>query len=416
MNTARYTYRPLTDNWKTNLLRWIDQSYSHFCWTDGNNYDYPQGSFSNQLLAGYRELTDSQVWNPMENKRAGIISYDFKNQIEKLKSTNPAFFSLPDLCFFEAEFELVFDKGNIRSNHPIPDWVWEKNSIENFSKPVSFYPQISKKDYLNRFEEIQQEIIEGNTYELNFCQAFEGDFEEFDPIASFLKLNRISPMPFSALFKANEKYLISASPERYIKKTGSKLIAQPIKGTARRNPDPTIDQHNREYLKNSEKEKAENLMITDLMRNDLSKVSKTGSITVPELFGIYAFPKVFQMISTVSSELKPECTLEEIIKATFPMGSMTGAPKIKTMEIIEAKESFKRGWFSGALGVIQPNGDFDFSVIIRSIICDLSIKKLYFGVGSAITIDAEAESEYAECLLKAEAIFKTLRGENYESY
>lgn len=415
MNTVRYTYRPLTDGWKTNLLRWINQSYTYFCWTDGNNYTYPLGSFPTQLLAGHRELSDREVWNPTEYKRAGIISYDFKNQIEKLKSTNPDFFSLPDRCFFEAEFELTVEMGKIRSSHPIPDWVWEKNSIEEFSKPVSVYPQISKEDYLNRFEEIQQEIIEGNTYELNFCQAFEGEFEEFDPIEAYLRLNSISPMPFSALFKANEKYLISASPERYIKKTGARLIAQPIKGTARRHPDPIIDQQNRERLKNSEKEKAENLMITDLMRNDLSKVSKTGSITVPELFGIYAFPKVFQMISTVSSELKPECTLEEIIKATFPMGSMTGAPKIKTMEIIEAKESFKRGWFSGALGVIQPNGDFDFSVIIRSIICDLSIKKLYFGVGSAITIDAEAESEYAECLLKAEAIFKTLRGENYES-
>ncbi|MFC3415320.1 anthranilate synthase component I family protein [Algoriphagus hitonicola] len=413
MESARYSYRPLTDHWKINLLQWIDQSYSHFCWTDGNNYKYPQGSFQTQLLAGNRELGEEEIWKTPNSKRAGIISYDFKNQIEKLKSTNPEFFSLPDLCFFEAEFELVLVEGQFRSSQPIPDWIWGNNPNRISNNLVSFSPQIDKATYLDRFAEIQQEIIEGNTYELNFCQAFEGVFEEFNPIDAYLELNRISPMPFSALFKANKKYLISASPERFIKKTGSQLIAQPIKGTAKRNPDPTIDQHNRERLKNSEKEKAENLMITDLMRNDLSKVSKTASVKVPELFGIYAFPKVFQMISTVSSELKPDISFEEIIKATFPMGSMTGAPKIKTMEIIEEKESFNRGWFSGALGIIEPNGDFDFSVIIRSIICDLSIKKLYFGVGSAITIDADAESEYEECLLKAEAIFKTLRGENY---
>lgn len=411
MTDPRYTYRPCTDSWKYNLLRWAEDSFSFFCWTDGNDYPYPEGAFSVRLLAGNKQLKDDDIWRPSTYLRAGIISYDFKNQIEKLRSQNPEHFTLPDLCFFEAELVLTFEENLIKSTLPVPDWVWQESKPAKHNNSVLFQPQIDEESYLRRFAEIQEEIVEGNTYELNFCQAFLGEFEEFDPIRAYQELNSTSPMPFSALFKNKQQWLISASPERFLKKSGSQLIAQPIKGTAKRSADFTTDQANRDQLAKSEKEQAENLMITDLMRNDLSKVSKTGSVQVSELFGIYAFPKVFQMISTVKSELLPEVGFQEIIRATFPMGSMTGAPKIKTMEIIEEKESFKRGWFSGALGVIEPNGDFDFSVIIRSIICDLGQKKLYFGVGSAITIDANADAEYEECLLKAEAIFKTLRGE-----
>ena len=217
-------------------------------------------------------------------------------------------------------------------------------------------------------------------------------------------------MPFAALFKASNKWLVSASPERFLKKEGKTLIAQPIKGTIQRSSDPIQDKINAESLRNSEKEQAENLMITDLMRNDLARVSETGSVQVKELFGIYPLPRVFQMISTIHSRLQPKVSFRQIIEATFPMGSMTGAPKISTMNIIDREESFKRGWFSGAFGWIDDEGDFDFSVIIRSVIADMEAKKLYFGVGSAITVDASAEQEYEECALKAQAIFELLRG------
>lgn len=217
-------------------------------------------------------------------------------------------------------------------------------------------------------------------------------------------------MPFSALFKAKSQWIVSASPERYLKKNGGKIIAQPIKGTIKRGKSEPEDTANKEVLASSEKEQAENLMITDLMRNDLSKVSKTGTVEVKELFGIYPLPRVFQMISTVTSQLKEGVSFSDILHASFPMGSMTGAPKIRTMEIIDELESFKRGWFSGAFGVIEENGDFDFSVVIRSIIADLEVKKLYFGVGSAITYDADAAQEYDECSLKAQAILEVLSG------
>jgi len=217
-------------------------------------------------------------------------------------------------------------------------------------------------------------------------------------------------MPFSSLFKAENLYLIGASPERFLKKEGMRMIAQPIKGTIRRGKDSEEDFALKNQLLNSEKERAENLMIVDLMRNDLSKFSETGSVDVEELFGVYPFAKVHQMISTVTSDIKKNVGLKEIIHATFPMGSMTGAPKIKCMELIEKYENFRRGWFSGTLGHIHTNGDFDFNVIIRSIVFDKNTGKGYFAVGSAITYDADPAYEYEECLLKASAILEVLEG------
>ncbi|MEX0884170.1 MAG: anthranilate synthase component I family protein, partial [Cyclobacteriaceae bacterium] len=229
------------------------------------------------------------------------------------------------------------------------------------------------------------------------------------PIELYFSLCQYSPMPFSALFKAADLAILTASPERFLKKTGNQLLTQPIKGSIRRGDNDEEDKFLQEGLANSEKEKSENLMIVDLMRNDLSRVSQVGEVQVAELFGIYSFQQITQMVSTVSCTLKPGLTFEDIIARTFPMGSMTGVPKIKCMELIDHYEKFKRSWFSGTLGYIQPNGDFDFCVIIRSLIVDCSRKEFYFGVGSAITFDANAKDEYQECLLKADGIIKALK-------
>ncbi|WP_339864090.1 anthranilate synthase component I family protein [uncultured Algoriphagus sp.] len=396
------------------LCRWADSKFDFFAFTNGNGHNYPEGPFALRFFAGNNQLAEKEVWsNTSTFLRVGIIGYDYKNQLEKLSSENESFFDLPEICFFQPTFTLEFQSETIHSDIELTEEFWEE--IENTKVPYSsntacsVSPQISKEKYLEKVKTIQNHIVEGNTYECNFCQAFSGNFEKWDPIAAYFELKELSPMPFSALFKANEKWLVSASPERYLKRTGSKIIAQPIKGTIKRGKSEKEDMVNRQTLAGSEKEQAENLMITDLMRNDLSKVSKTGSVSVTELFGIYPLPRVFQMISTIVSDLQSEIRFSDIIQASFPMGSMTGAPKIRTMEIIEKLESFKRGWFSGAFGVIEENGDFDFSVVIRSIIADLEVKKLYFGVGSAITYDANPNQEYEECSLKAQAILEVLR-------
>lgn len=415
MNSASFIY-PVTDpNWIEKLCRWADAHFDFFAFTNGNSYEYPEEPFATRFHAGNNQLTETEIWSKSASfKKVGIIGYDFKNHLEKLKSENGVFFGLPETCFFQPTLSFKFDGNNIVSDEELAEKFWQE--IANTILPISanttcsVIPQISREKYLKTVKTIQDHIIEGNTYECNFCQAYSGSFESWDPIGAYVKLNKFSPMPFSALFKAKSQWLVSASPERYLKRTGSKIIAQPIKGTIKRGKSEAEDTSNRQTLANSEKEQAENLMITDLMRNDLSKVSKTGSVKVQELFGIYPLPRVFQMISTLASELKEDVSFSDIIQASFPMGSMTGAPKIRTMEIIEELESFKRGWFSGAFGVIEENGDFDFSVVIRSIIADLEVKKLYFGVGSAITYDADAAQEYEECNLKAQAILEVLSG------
>lgn len=415
MNSASFIY-PIPDpKWIEKLCRWADQNFDFLALTNGNGYDYPEGAFAHRFFAGSYQLAENELWSESsDHKKVGIIGYDFKNRLEKLRSENEAFFELPEICFFQPSFSLGLNGKSVYSDVELTEGFWseiekmELSDAPNVSCAVT--PQIPREKYLGTVKTIQEHIIEGNTYESNFCQAFSGTFENWDPIAAYFRLNAIAPMPFSALFKAKSQWLVSASPERFLKRTGAKLIAQPIKGTIKRGKSPEEDASNRETLASSEKEQAENLMITDLMRNDLSKVSKTGSVKVDELFGIYPLPRVFQMISTISSELRENVNFSSIIQASFPMGSMTGAPKIRTMEIIEELESFKRGWFSGAFGVIEENGDFDFSVVIRSIIADLESKKLYFGVGSAITYDADAAQEYEECSLKAQAIVEVLRG------
>lgn len=415
MTSFPFSYPLPGPHWVQKLTYWATREFAYLAYFNGNDYAYPKGNFGNTFFAGNKSIELKEFWNSSARFfKVGIIGYDFKNQLEKLQSSNPSFLDLPETCFFQPELLIQIEKDQVFSKTELPLEFW--NSIERIELPQSpnlscrWSPQISKEKYLESVETIKNQIVEGETYEMNFCQAFSGSFESWDPIAAYFRLNKISPMPFSALFKAEEKWIVSASPERFIKKTGTQIIAQPIKGTIRRGITAEEDFENRNKLSNSEKEKAENLMITDLMRNDLSKVSKTGTVKVDELFGIYRLPRVFQMISTISSELKPDVTFEEIIQATFPMGSMTGAPKIRTMELIDELESFKREWFSGALGWIDEDGDFDFSVVIRSIISDLNAKKLYFGVGSAITFDADPEQEFEECRLKAQAIVEVLRG------
>ncbi|WP_192349093.1 anthranilate synthase component I family protein [Algoriphagus sp. Y33] len=415
MPTAPFIY-PIPDSIRIEkLCRWADVHFDFFAFTNGNGHHYPDEPFSTGFFAGNKQLTEAEIWGePADYKKVGIIGYDFKNRLEKLKSENPAFIELPELCFFQPELSLEFRSNEIHSACELDVHFWKE--IDNTKIPRSptticpVSPQLSRKSYLETVKTIQDHIVEGTTYESNFCQAYSGIFDTWDPIGAYFMLNQLSPMPFSTLFKAKSQWLVSASPERYLKRSGDKIIAQPIKGTIKRGKSEIEDIINKDILASSEKEQAENLMITDLMRNDLSKVSKTGAVEVKELFGIYPLPRVFQMISTITSTLKEGVNFSAIIQATFPMGSMTGAPKIRTMEIIEELESFKRGWFSGAFGVIEENGDFDFSVIIRSIIADLKVKKLYFGVGSAITYDADAAQEYEECNLKAQAILEVLSG------
>ncbi len=232
-----------------------------------------------------------------------------------------------------------------------------------------------------------------------------------DPFDVYHQLAGRSPNPFSGLYRVDDQWLICASPERFLRKTGQRLISQPIKGTlSRMGTDTASLDAERRQLANSSKDRAENVMVVDLVRNDLSRICREGSVQVDELFGIYSFAQVHQMISTVSGMVDEPVSMSRILKATFPMGSMTGAPKIRVMQLIEQYEKNTRGIFSGALGYIQPNGDFDFNVVIRSLMYNAQSGHLSYKVGSGITIYSEPELEWEECLLKAKAIEAVLGG------
>jgi para-aminobenzoate synthetase component 1 len=349
----------------------------------------------------------------------GFFTYDLKNQIEDLNSNNWDGINFPSLYFFVPEHLLIIHKNGaitFKSNlfNSFEEWresieKYEQSSIATHEKTV-LKQRVSKEIYLENIEKIKHHIIAGDVYEMNYCMEFFDDDASINPIEIYKQLQEKSPVPFGSFIKYFDKYLACASPERFILKQAEKLFSQPIKGTIKRNLNNEIeDNHLKELLLHSEKERAENLMIVDLVRNDLAHSSKTGTVKVEELFGIYSFKQVHQMISTVSSDIRENVDAVQAIKNAFPMGSMTGAPKVMAMELIEQYEATKRGLYSGAVGYFAPNGNFDFNVVIRSIQYNESNKYLSLMVGGAITFDSIAAHEYDECLLKAQATMQVLQ-------
>lgn len=282
----------------------------------------------------------------------------------------------------------------------------DPNPIESSgSTSLDFQPIESKQEYLDAISQLQGHIQRGDIYEINYCTAFTASFQELDKVGLFKKLVAATDAPFSAFLKLDGHAVLCSSPERYIQKQGKTIRSQPIKGTNRRSE--SNNDAAQLALIESEKERAENVMIVDLVRNDLSHVAAKGSVIVSELFGTYAFKNVNQMISTVEAQLRGEVTNWDIIKASFPMGSMTGAPKISAMQLAERYEKSAREIYSGAIGYIDPSGDFDFNVVIRSIAINEALRQATLHVGGAITILSNPEDEYNECLLKAESLIKS---------
>jgi len=349
----------------------------------------------------------------------GFITYDYKNQIEALSSKHFDGIKFPERHFFtpqilfkisQREVEVLYDKV-LLSYSEIERIVSEIDTVsvlESKIETVKVVSRITKEAYLKNVEFLKQHIQLGDIYEVNFCQEYFAEDVAINPIDIYLALNKKSPTPFSCFVKNDDKYLMSATPERFIHKFGDKIISQPIKGTIKRGENENEDEELKKELFNDVKERSENVMIVDLVRNDLSKIANRGSVNVDELCGIYTFPQVHQMISTVSGKVKNNVSFDEIIKATFPMGSMTGAPKIKAMELVEQYEETKRGLYAGTVGYINPQGDFDFNVVIRSLQYKKNDKYLSFIVGGAITALSDPEKEYDECLLKAKAMLEVL--------
>jgi para-aminobenzoate synthetase component 1 len=274
--------------------------------------------------------------------------------------------------------------------------------------PVRLQAPPDRTAYIETVQHLIQHLHRGDIYEINYCIPFRASGHLQNPLQTWIKLHTRQQMPFGALYREGKNWLLCGSPERFMRKDGIKLKSEPIKGTAPRGETPEQDTLNREALLQSEKERAENVMIVDLVRNDLGRIAEPGSVQVDELCGIYSFPGVHQMISTVSGRLRADVGFKAILEALFPMGSMTGAPKIRAMELIQQYESFSRGLYSGSIGVIKPNGDFDFNVVIRSILYNEKSGSLTMPVGSAITATCDPDAEYEECLLKARGMLEVI--------
>jgi para-aminobenzoate synthetase component 1 len=353
----------------------------------------------------------------------GFFGYDLKNEIEKLNSNNFDYLSWPDLYFFQPKHVLLINDKHLeilshKDSEQTPDSIYnklinKKGKYTNFQhKTYNLRPRLSRSEYGDIINKLKQHILRGDIYEINFCHEF-FTYADFDPYHGYQKLCQVSPAPFSCFFKLNDKYLLSASPERFLRKTGKKLISQPIKGTIKRGSTELEDNHNKLMLQQNIKERAENIMIVDLVRNDLSKIARKGSVSVDELCGIYSFKQVNHLISTISATIDNP-SIESIIRSTFPMGSMTGAPKIMSMKLSEKYETTKRGLYSGAVGYISPEKDFDFNVIIRSLQYNKENNYLSYMVGGAITFLSEPDKEYEECLIKALALEEMLKNNVYD--
>jgi para-aminobenzoate synthetase component I len=423
-------YFSIEDNavFKNKMLNWANR-FNIFCFLDNNAYDFENPSFECMLAAGSRRVFDASRGDVFHRLKDfydekpgwlfGHFGYELKQETEKLDSRqNKTGVDFGPCFFFEPEY-IVRLKGNqltVTGNEKTQERVFREieqqpASIVCTKEPVAdIKSDLSKEQYIDTIRALQEHIHRGDCYEINFCQHFFAENSSIDPLHVFSKLTALSPNPFSALYKINHRFCLCASPERYLKKTGRALISQPIKGTSKRNlSDASEDQNNKTYLLKSPKEKSENVMIVDLVRNDLSKIAEEGSVYVKELFGIYSFPQVHQMISTVSAKLKKELHWTDAVKATFPMGSMTGAPKKRVMELIDEYEDTRRGLFSGSIGYVTPDADFDFNVVIRSIFYDEEKSYTSFFAGSGITYYCNAADEYEECLLKAAAMINVLK-------
>ena len=418
----------LTDTLRQQLLQWAQQ-YDEVAWLDSNEHAQTHGTYSAILAVdaftalktdadkAFEKLDEYQTIT--KDWLFGSLSYDLKNDVEALTSKNIDGLEFPQLYFFQPKKVFLFSQTavtlsylNMVDDELQEDWdaiLATHVTQKTISKqPIQVLARTSKGSYLKKVATMLQHIKRGDIYEANFCQEFFSEGVTLNPTAAFCKLNELSTPPFATFLKLEQQYVLSASPERYLKKEGTHIVSQPIKGTAKRAVSPKEDAALMLQLQQDPKERSENIMITDLVRNDLSRVAKKGTVTVQELCKIYTFEQVHQMISTIVCEVPESIRPVEIIKKTYPMGSMTGAPKVSAMKIIEELEDARRGAYSGAIGYFTPSGDFDFNVVIRSILYNAATQYVSFSVGGAITAKSIPEAEYQECLLKAKAMRQVL--------
>ena len=400
------------------MLNWLE-TFSTFCFLDNHQYNYLPHQYDCLVAAGIETFIEGENLDLLETFIAdkpwvfGHLGYHLSAAIHQLAFKKDKVGFAP-YYFFAPSVVLEIEKNTVRIEAEDPENIFTTICQTAIVKPgkgnmITVQPVLDKKNYVKKIKALQQHILRGDCYEINFCQEFFATAAQLNPFTTYQNLAAVSPNPFSAFYRVRDQFLLCASPERFITKQGGRIFSQPMKGTAKRDLlNEKRDEELKGQLKNSPKDQAENVMVVDLVRNDLTRICEAASVQVDELFGVYSYPQVHQMVSTISGQLAPPYSFSHIIKATFPMGSMTGAPKRRVMQLIEQYEPSARGIFSGAVGYINPAKDFDFNVVIRSIMYNSATRYLSYQVGSGITFYSQPEQEWEECLLKASAIKQVL--------
>lgn len=410
---------------KYQLLNWANR-FNSCCFLDNHLYQSPWQQQECLLAVGEQASLHAQAGNALEALQNfvaqhkgqwmfGHLGFGLQQETENISSRHATkHMGFDDIYFFVPALVLQCSTHTIdifAATVADAQKAFDEIVAIDFEKPakqkksITYAPRMHAERYMDVVNALKQHIKRGDCYEINFCQEFVSSNVSVDPVDLYSRLSKLSPNPFSCYYKVGAAHLACASPERYIMKQGQQIISQPIKGTAQRDLENVVnDTEAKHALQVSTKDQRENVMVVDLVRNDLAKLCERGTVQVKELFGVYSYPQVHQMISTIEGTLRSEVSFADIVRATFPMGSMTGAPKKRVLELIDEFEISPRGIFSGAVGYINPSGNFDFNVVIRSMVYNEAEKQLSFHVGGGITHYSVAESEYEECMWKAAAI------------
>ena len=360
---------------------------------------------------------------PFSGGAIGYLSYDLARRIERLPDQARADAPLPELAVGLYDWALVVDHAAqachlVSQGHdPSSSSLWDR-LVERFTDPPTsparpwrltepFRSNLERADYLRGFERIQRYIHDGDCYQVNYAQRFQAGVSG-DSWTAYRRLRQVNPAPFGAYLETPAGEILSSSPERFLRLDQDHVLTSPIKGTRPRRADPEADRRQRAQLLASPKEQAENLMIVDLLRNDLGRVCRPGSIQVSRLFEVESFARVHHLVSTIEGDLAPGEDALSLLRACFPGGSITGAPKLRAMQIIEELEGYRRGVYCGAIGYIGWDGRMDTNIAIRTLV--RQGKRLQFWAGGGIVADSQGPQEYQETLDKASAILAALQG------
>ncbi|HDM8232936.1 TPA: aminodeoxychorismate synthase component I [Vibrio campbellii] len=357
---------------------------------------------------------DSEWDLPFVGGALGYFSYDLGRRVESMPELATKDLQTPDMAVGLYEWALVIDhklkQACMVGQNIEQAWQWLNSQspadVEDFKLIGDWRSNMTQDSYASRFDRVQEYLLSGDCYQINLAQRFNASYQGSEWQA-YTKLETANQAPFSAFIRMPNSAIISVSPERFLELKDNVIETKPIKGTRPRSQNTELDQANAHDLQTAEKDQAENLMIVDLLRNDIGRVASPGSVHVPKLFDIESFPAVHHLVSTIRADLDTQYSAADLLRACFPGGSITGAPKVRAMQIIEELEPHRRSAYCGSIGYISRHGRMDTSITIRTLVAEDN--KLYAWAGGGVVADSDCAAEYQETLDKLSKILPALK-------